>query len=134
MSTEPPTNSEMEQQTPSVPELDPGEWRHALIPWKDGGKAYTYLVPPGVPCVPGDWALIERPNGSLMFYQVQDVVAHEPTTFQLKPIANVWSNDEHQRMVQAVSAQGEGAKITILPQDDYERWKAEAADMFVEGR
>lgn len=136
MPTEPPLN-----ETPNDPafssstpiELDPSEWRHALVPWKEGGKPYTYLIPPGMGMEPGDWCLVERPNGSFAMYQVAGVEPHEPTMFQLKPLAAAWSAATHAEMIRKSEDAGE-PPIKIDPHPDYPRWKAEAADMFVEGR
>ena len=131
MQTDDKVTSQEDGQGPS-PEshLDTSLWRHALIPWKPGGREYTYLVAPGVECQAGFWAMVLMPNGKPNVFQVASMQPHEPTTFQCKPIANCWSDKDYQEMVQAAHPD----KPTISMHPDYPQWLTEVADMFVEGR
>lgn len=110
--------------------LTSDSWRHALIPWKEGGKPYTYMLPPGIECAPGYWAMVVKPNGTPSVFQITSIEDHTPTTFQLKPIANCWSDEQWQEMVQAAHPE----KPAISMHEDFPQWTTEVADMFVEGR
>jgi len=118
------------------PELVSDEWRHAMIPWKEGGRLYTYLLPPGVEAQPGWMAMVEGPKGQPFCFPIASIEPHTPTQFQCKPICNVYHPDDWHLMCEAAgAAQGvPTAKPEISMNEDYPKWKAEAADMYVEGR
>lgn len=132
-----PNDQEQQQaHEAGTPELDVNSWRHAMIPWKEGGRLYTYLIPPGIEVTPGDTAMVEGPKGQPMTFTVQEVLPHEPTTFRCKPICNVWDAQTWTQMKIAAGAPlnlPEG-KPEISMHEDYPKWKAEAEEMFVEGR
>lgn len=127
-STSAENSSKPELSSPSHTDVE--TWRHALIPWKEGGKPYTYLVPPGVEIGAGWWAMVVKPNGTPSVFQVSEIQPHSPTTFALKPIANCWTDEQWQEMVQAAHPE----KPTISMHADFAEWVVQAADMFVEGR
>lgn len=105
-------------------------WRHAMVPWKEGGRAYTYLLPPDLPAEIGDTAMVEGPKGNAFCFPIVDIVPHTPTTFQCKPVCNVFSAELWAEMKQAEQTE----KPTVSMDERYPEWKAEAANMFVEGR
>lgn len=123
-----PTSTNSPASSPSP--IDVNSWRHALVPWKEGGREYTYLVPPGIECEAGYWVMIEKPNGTPSVFQVKEILPHEPTTFKCKPICQSYPDEQWQEMVQA--SHPERPALSMHP--DYPQWVVEAADMFVEGR
>lgn len=140
----------------SSKELDLNSWRHALAPWtqpKEGAdaKLYTYLLPPGIGCLPGDTIMVEGPKGGAKFLTVHDVTEHTPTLFQCKPVALVipqaeWQAAQEEYNGKVTDAIEQGASAEDIRQigdrhraswsmhEDYPKWKAAAADLFVEGR
>lgn len=108
-----------------APELDSTQWRHAMIPWKEGGRLYTYLIPPGAEPSVGDMALVEGPKGNWLIFPIAEITPHEPTQFQCKPIANYCTPEQYEEL--------RLAEAKLQPADEYPEWKVQAADLFVEG-
>lgn len=105
-------------------------WRQAMIPWKEGGRTYTYLLPPDLPAEVGDTAMVEGPKGNAFCFKIVEIKEHTPTTFQCKPVCNVFSAEVWAEMCQAEQTE----KPTVSMDERYPEWVTEAASMFVEGR
>ena len=124
----------------------PDVWWQVLAYWKSDntGRLYTYLVPPGVGIVEGDWFLVEDPKGGTKTLRAFELRETFPVNFLCKPIGNVLSPDEKATIPAQfpdgmatqddLDAMLRGALDANGLDDHYEEWKIEAHKMHVEGR
>jgi len=96
------------------------KWQLLLAPWKDGGRLYTYLLPPALSHIKFlDIVMVETPKGTPMFLVTKEVQELTPHSFPLKPVANGWSSAEF------VKALAEGQLLSM--HKAYPEWLGAAA-------
>lgn len=94
-------------------------WRLILAPWAEGGRLYTYFLPPDFPdASPGDVVLVEGPKGQPKFLILAEVKDMEPLEFPAKSIANCWPKADYD------AAKEEGLGLSM--HEDYPKWQVAA--------
>lgn len=106
-----------------MPSETKAPWRHVLAPWKEGGRTYTYLLPPEFPdLAPGDTIMVEAPKGGPKFLVVESIQDLAPMAFPCKPIANVWSKENWATMQAEAEDLGPDDAPTISMNENYPSW------------
>jgi hypothetical protein len=92
------------------------KWRLVLAPWTEGGRLYTYFLPPlDYEVDVGDVVLVEGPKGQPKFLVIAEIKDLEPLPFPAKSIANAWQLHTYN------TAKEEGETLSMHP--DYPKWQ-----------
>jgi hypothetical protein len=95
-------------------------WRIAKAPWAEGGRLYSYLLPPELDEITvGDTVLVEGPKGQPKFLTLAEVEEWQPLPFPCKVVANAWSREDYE---QALEEEQE-----LSHHENYPKWHGLAA-------